>query len=130
MKMKPKSVKSTILIVVVVLALIAASRILGIGTMRSATRIGYIGNEGWRNWSGSYTLLDGNMTHTIRPEGDTLAVAVETESGTISIEIKDADGNIIFDQDNIITETFHVGVSGKVVVRIDADNHRGSFSML
>ena len=129
MKIKTKSVKSTILIVVVVLALIAASRFFGIGTLRSATRTGYIGNEGWRTWSGSYTLLDGNMTHTIRPEGDTLAVTVETKSGTISIEMKDADGNVIFDEDNIGTETFNVDVPGKVIVRIDADNHKGSFNI-
>ena len=129
MKFKPKSAKSAILIVVIVLAIIAVSQFLGLGTFRSGTRIGYVGNEGWHSWSGRYTLLNGTMRHTIGPDGDKLVVTVETESGVISIEIKDADGNVIFDEDNIGTTTFDVAVSGKVTVRIDADNHKGSFKI-
>lgn len=56
-------------------------------------------------------------------------VTVETESGIISIEIRDANGNVIFDEDNIGTKTFDVDVSGEVIVRIEADNHKGSFSV-
>lgn len=131
MKFKPKSLKSTLLIIVIVVALIAAANFLGIGTMRSATRIGYAGNDGWRSWSASYTLLDGTLKHTIRPKStqETLHIEVVTESGNISIEIKDASGNIIFDEDDIETTTFDIEISGKVVVRIGADNHKGSFNI-
>lgn len=131
MKYKSKSLKSTILIVIIVVALIVVANFLGIGTMRSASRIGYVGNDGWRNWSASYIMLNGKLKHTIRPE-DTqkkLHVEIVTEAGSISIEIKDKDGKSIFDEDNIETSTFDVNVSGKVVVHIDADNHKGSFSI-
>lgn len=131
MKYKPKNLKSTVLIIVIVVALIAAANFLGIGTMRSATRIGYVGNDGLRNWTASYSMLDGKLKHTIHPKNTqgTIHVEVVTESGSISIEMKDADGNVIFDEDNIATSTFDVSISGKVVIRIEADKHKGSFSI-
>lgn len=65
MKYKSKSLKSTVLIIVIVVALIAAANFLGIGTMRSATRIGYVGTDGLRSWTASYSMLDGKLKHTI-----------------------------------------------------------------
>lgn len=64
MKYKSKSLKSTVLIIVIVVALIAAANFLGIGTMRSATRIG-VGTDGLRSWTASYSMLDGKLKHTI-----------------------------------------------------------------
>ena len=129
MKYKPKSLKSAIILVVIVVAFILLLSYLGIGTLRNATRIGYVGNDGWSSWSASYTLLDGRLQHTIRPETDTLHVDVETESGTISIEMKDEDGDIIFSESNIETSSFEVNVSGKVVIIIKASRHKGSFDI-
>jgi hypothetical protein len=131
MKYKAKSLKSTILIVIIIVALIVVANFFGIGTMRSATRVGYVGNDRWRSWSASYTMLDGKLKHTIRPEDTqkTLHVKIVTEGGGISIEMKDAGGNVIFDEDNIETSNFDVNVSGKVVVSIEADKHKGSFDI-
>lgn len=131
MKYKSKSIKSTVLIIVIVVALIAAANFFGIGTMRSATRIGYVGTDGLRSWTASYSMLDGKLKHTIHPKDTqgTIHVEVVTESGSISIEMKDADGNVIFDEDNIATSSFDVNISGKVVIRIEADKHKGSFSI-
>ena len=97
--------------------------------VRSGTRIGYIGNEGWSSWSGSYISLDGMMRKSIHPKGDVVHVEVKTEAGTISIEMKDTHGDVIFKQDNIETSSFDVKVSGKVTIRIEADHHRGSFDI-
>jgi hypothetical protein len=130
MKIKPKNAKSAILIVVVVLALIAAARFIGIGTTRSATRIGYVDKGGWRNWSASYTLLDGTLQHTLRPNAsdDLLLIDVKTASGTISLEIKNKDGDIIFHQEDLDTTEFTVEVSEKISVVVHAKGHKGSFS--
>lgn len=131
MKHKPKSLTSAILIALIVIACIAAANFLGIGTIYSATRIGYVEHGGWRNWSAKYTMLHGQMKHTIRPEDTqkTLHIEVVTEDGSISIEITDKDGNIVFDEDNMETATYDVNVSEKVVVRIEADKHKGSFNI-
>ena len=131
MKYKPKNLKPVVLIVVVALVLIAAASYLGIVTTRSAIRIGYIGNGGWRSWSARYTMLDGSMKHTLRAKTSPgiLHIAVVTESGSISIEIKDTDGNVVFSEDNIGTNTYSLDVPGKVVVRIKSDKHKGSFDI-
>lgn len=131
MKYKPKSLISAMLIVLIVIACIAAANFLGIGTIRSGTRIGYMEHSGWRNWSANYTMLDGKLQHTIRPD-DTqkrLHLDVFTESGSISIKITDKDGNIIFDQEKMETAAYDVDISGKVVVCIEADKHKGSFNI-
>lgn len=132
MKYKPKSAKSAILIVVIVLALIFAARFLGIGTTRSAIRIGYIGNDGsQREWSASYLLLSGSLEHTIRSESNTgtLSFEIKTSSGTISVTVQDKSGNTVFEKDNIETSTFEVEVPDEVRVCIKADGHRGSFKI-
>lgn len=131
MKYKSKSFKSTALIIVIVVALIAAANFLGIGTMSSATRIGYVSTDGLRSWTAKYSMLDGKLKHTIYPKDTqgTIHVEVVTESGSISIEMKDADGKVIFDEDDIATSSFDVNISGKVVIHIEADKHKGSFSI-
>lgn len=77
MKNKTKNLISVALIVITVVTLIAIANFLGIGTMRSATAIGYVSNDGWRNWSASYTMLDGTLTHTIRPKDTQEKIHVE-----------------------------------------------------
>ena len=129
MKFKQKDKKTTIIILIVAAIAIAIAHFTGFANTRTAMKIGYFGHEGWSSWSGNYVMLNGPMEKTLHPNGEVLNVAVVTESGTISIEIKDADGNVIFDEGNIGTETFNVDVSGKVSVRIEADNHKGSFSI-
>ncbi|MGP1419116.1 MAG: hypothetical protein ACTTJZ_04830 [Sphaerochaetaceae bacterium] len=129
MKIKPKNAKGVILIVVIVLALIAAARFIGIGTTRSAMRIGYVDKGGWRDWSASYTLLDGTLQHTLRPNvsDDLLLIDVKTASGTISIEIKNNDGDVVFQQENLDTKEFTVEVAEKISVVVHAKRHKGGF---
>lgn len=129
MKYKPKSPKSAVIFVVIVVAVIILLSSLGIGTLRSGIRVGYVSHDSLNSWSASYFWLFGRLQHTIYPETDTLHVEVKTESGTISIEMKDADGNVIFSENNIGTSSFDVNVSGKVVIKIEADQHKGGFDI-
>ena len=129
MKYKPKSLKSAVIFVVIVVATIILLSSLGIGTLRSGIRVGYVSHDSLSSWSASYFWLLGRLQHTIYPETDTLHVEVKTESGTISIEMKDADGNVIFSENNIGTSSFDVEVSGKVVIKIEADQHKGGFDI-
>ena len=118
----------TILIVILIsLGSVFLTQTLGIESTRSATRIGYVGNEGYSSWNGKYTSLNGTMKKSIHPKTDMLHIEVKTDAGVISIEIQDADGNVIFDEYDIGTASFDVAVPGKVVVRIIAESHKGSF---
>ena len=129
MKHKSKSLKKALFIVCIVAALMLAANYFGIGTMRSASCIGYTGHDGWRNWSASYTRLDGKMKHTIRPKDNqkTLHVEVVTEEGSLSMKIKDAKGNILFEKEQLETSEFDVKAEGQAVVSIEAKGHKGSF---
>ncbi len=93
----------------------------------SYKRVGYIGSQTWTAWSGTYVLLDGEMSHTLRCETGTLHISVETEEGKIGIEITDSNGNTVFDKDNIGTTNFTVAAEGKVYVKITAEDHKGNF---
>lgn len=120
----------TILIVILIsLGSVFLTQTLGIESTRSSTRIGYVGNEGYSSWNGKYTSLNGTMKKSIHPKTDMLHIEVKTDAGVISIEIQDADGNVIFDEYDIGTASFDVAVPGKVVVRIIAESHKGSFSV-
>ena len=124
-----KKTKFVIITLVFAAVLIFAANAFGLTSNRSSFKIGYIGNETARTWSGRYYYLDGFMQHTMRPktEPDTLYIDVETKKGSISIQIEDADGNILFSENNIGNESFKVEISEKAVVQIEAEKHKGSF---
>ena len=128
MKTGVKKVLSAILIIAVVFALIFLTRVLGIGTFKSGTMIGYVESGGSHNWSASYALLNGSLQHTLRPEdSDTkLKIDVVTEDGTVSIEVTGTDGRMVFKEENIPTGSFSVDVSERVDVKVKASSHKGS----
>lgn len=121
--------RTVIILAIILVGVFAATRWMDFFSVRSGTRIGYVGKESRSSWSGSYISLDGMMKKSIYPKGDVLHVEVNTESGTISMEITDTHGNILFEKDNIETSSFDVEVSGKVKIRIEADHHKGSFDI-
>jgi len=127
MQYKSKEKKMTVVVLLLALIAIGIAKGAGFANTRSAMRIGYTGNEGRRSWSGRYVFLDGTMKKSLHPKNDVVRIAVETQSGTISMEITDADGNTVFCENAIETGTFAVEVSGKIVVKITADGHKGSF---
>ncbi len=99
------------------------------GTERSSVRMGYMGHGGWREWSASYVMLDGQERHTLHPEGDVLHVEVETQSGALSIEMRDGAGNVIFSRRDIGTASFDVETTGRTEITLDADSHKGGFKI-
>lgn len=122
--------KNTTIVVLCIVLFILVAHALGFNTTISAIRVGYTGHEWLDSWSGKYTSLDGTISKTIHTdtEPDTIRVEIVTESGSISITMIDPNGNVVFEQSDINTSSFDVDVSGKVRVRIEAENHRGSFS--
>ena len=130
MKVKPQSVKGAILLVVGIVAIVTVLTYMGITNSRSAWRIGYIGNNGWSSWSGHYELLDGKMRRTLHfKEPQDIAFKVETESGALSVEIKDKTGNVIFSQSSVGNISRTLSVDGNIVVTLSAEKHKGSFSI-
>lgn len=129
MRYKPKNAKTVFIIVILVVLATVLAGWSGIASIRSAVRIGYSGHAGWSSWSGTYSSLDGTMQKSIHPKEDVLHVEVMTKKGSIAITIKDKEGTVIFDESNIGTSSFDVKVTGKVTVKIVAEDHTGSFSI-
>ena len=130
MKVKPQSVKGAILLIVVIVAIVTVITYTGISHTRSALQIGYIGINGWSSWSGHYQLLDGTMRKTLHfKEPQDIALKVETESGALSVEIKDKTGNVIFSQSSVGNISRTLSVDGNIVVTLSAEKHKGSFSI-
>lgn len=129
MRYKPKNQKTQIIIICIAVVIIVIAQYMGFSTTRTATRILFSTNEGWYTWSANYFLLHGDLTKTIHAEQNPsiLHIDIETESGQISISVKDMDGNLIFKKDNIPTSSFSISIPGNVKVRIDAQGHKGSF---
>lgn len=128
MRHRPKSMRSMLLAVAVLAVVLLGARWMGLATTRSALRVGCIESGGWDRWSARYVSLHGMMERTIHPDG-TLNIAVETEEGVLSMTIRDQDGGVIFRQDDMGTEEHSVAASGRVTVRVEADHHKGSFSV-
>lgn len=85
-------------------------------------------NTGTNYWNAEYQYFDGFMQRTLwMEEDDVLHVSVETDEGDFDLEIKDADGNIIYSERSLGTKEFEVEVSGKISVRVDGEEHEGSF---
>jgi len=129
MKGQPKSKKEVILIVLLIAAVFAVTNLLGLHSTRSAMRMGYVGSELPRSWSGKYAMLNGTMAHTLSPKDPpkTLRAEIVTEDGSLSILIYDRDGNVLLDRENVGTESLELPVNGKVRVELTADRHRGRF---
>ena len=43
--------------------------------------------------------------------------------------VTDENGNVIYDQQRIETSSFEIEISGKVIVKITGEDHKGSFSL-
>jgi len=101
----------------------------GLGTSRSGVRMGYVENATRTGWNAEYTFMNGYLQRTMRTaEGaEVIQIVIETEEGSIAVEIKDEEKNVIFSQENLETGTYEVQATGKYVVRVTAEDHKGGF---
>lgn len=126
--MMKKTGKSAVWIIAAVLLMVVLTRSLGLGTSRSAVCVGFVEHGGTKNWSASYMLLDGSLQHTLHlGQEQTLSLEVETQAGSISIEMQDAQGGQIFYETQMDTQTIQIPAAGRIVVTVKADDHKGSF---
>ena len=127
--------KNTIIILIFVagiLLFIAFVNSLGVGTFRSATSIAFLSKETKTYWSASYAYLNGTIRRNFWIEKENrndIKINVKTEEGMLGIEIEDLDGNMIFSKEDVGTNIFEVPIKDeeKVVIRIKAEKHKGSF---
>lgn len=119
---------SAILVVAVLLIVIGTG---GGFTTGSGVKVMWSEQKNSNYWSASYAYHDGYQQRMINTddEATTLDVQVVTTDGSIGLSVTDENGRIVFEQENIPTSSFSIEIPGKVRVRINADAHKGSYSM-
>lgn len=129
---KQMNFKMAVLILVGIVLLLQVMGALGIGAQKSSAnlQIGYWEKSSAQSWSADYILWDGWQQRTLNPttQPATLHVTVQTDAGSCALQIESADGEILFEQEDLPTSAFDVEVPGDVVVRFTADRHKGGFS--
>lgn len=116
-------------LIAVVVFLILLGNLISPSVKGSCTRIAYVTQETRSTWKASYYSIDGTMQKVLYPKHDTITLEVETQSGSISIQILDARGSVLFEEQQMDTQTYFIDVGKKIKVVITADDHEGSFSI-
>ena len=118
--------------VIVVILLIAILYFLQGGiSIFSGSRIAYIDKKTRTMWSAEYQYLNGYTQRTllIPKDKEKVIIQTETKDGVLSIEIKDKNGTVIFEKESLEDSCYEVEATDKIVVRITADKHKGSFQI-
>lgn len=129
-----KQKKTTIIIFVLIMLCIAFLVPLicrTVGVTSSGIRMGCIQQYTLQEWSASYRRLDGTMSKTIYPKSGSNAyiIEVETTQGSLSIEMTDRAGNVVFSAGDMQSGAYKVTISGTTRVKITGKDHAGSFSI-
>ncbi|MBE5887604.1 MAG: helix-turn-helix transcriptional regulator [Lachnospiraceae bacterium] len=130
-KAAPQKSIFVLVVIAVVMGLAMWGLLGGVGTISSGTRVMYVSNEGRSHWSASYQYFNGFIQRNlwVAENEDGFDVVITSEEGSMDVEVRDENGNVIFAQENIQTGTYEIKATGKVVVRIDCEKHRGSFDI-
>ena len=130
---KNRQIRRGIIFVLAMLLLVFLVTIIGraVGVTNSGIRVGCVQQYTLQEWSASYRRLDGTMSKTIYPKSgfNAYIIKIETTQGTLSIEMTDIAGNIIFSSEDIQPGTYEVTISGTTRIKITGRNHAGSFSI-
>ena len=115
-------------IAVVIFVIILRS---GVAPTGSGLQMGWVESNTRDHWSATYAFHDGYQQRTINTDGEETVLEVEivSSSGEIGMMITDENGNVIYDQQRIETSSFEIEISGKVIVKITGEDHKGSYSL-
>lgn len=136
---KNRLIVSLVALVVVLTGIIIAL-ILGGGNYEpsddsSATKVGFVTSETKNKWEASYERLDGRLEKTFKPDGDktTLILEFSTDEGELDYYVFDENGEAREDEDEyneiVGNGSWTVEIDGEVTVRLEARNHKGSYSI-
>lgn len=121
----------SVAVLLTVFLIVYAVRIAGLGTEYSGVRMGYVQSYTSQEWSASYRLLNGMVSRTVQAPADSgiCILEIETTKGSISVEMTDGAGNIIFSDTDLQPGVYEVQLSGATRIRFTGKDHGGGFSV-
>ncbi len=126
---RQKTIVITVLVAAIVLGVFSLFR--WIPWESQVLQLGYVSSFTPGDWSASYVYLDGTQTKRMST-GESereYVLEVETKSGSLSVTVNDENGQLIFREASLATGVYRFVCSGKVMVVIQADSHRGGFCL-
>lgn len=117
-------------VILILLVIVKALGILGIGTLNSGTRTGFVGNDGIHKFNGTYHSITGTFSHSLSPSKDSHSVhcEIQSKSGSLYVVILEKDtGDVIFEQEISKDAEFDVAAEGKVKISLTTQGHEGSY---
>ncbi len=121
-------------VLLLVLGVMFAIIFLSADTVSTGVCIGYHETSHYQGdshtFKGGYKKLNGIKTEHIDPVRSPAVylMEIETVSGSVSVEIKDEQGHLIFEEKDIQNGSFEVILDGPSVVTFTGNEHKGSFS--
>lgn len=91
--------------------------------------IGSVSSSTAEHWTQRHHVLIGKESMTLNPKQMEYVVQVETEGGSLTMEIQDETG-VVFSETDIQTGDYPITLNGKTKVTVTADWHKGSFSIV
>lgn len=94
----------------------------------SGLKIGYMESSWGSQWRASYHSFSGSTSRRLSTKaGDTIHVELETESGTLDLEVTASDGTVVYAGTDLQSGAFTIPVEGPVTVKLTAKAHKGGF---
>lgn len=132
--------KSKIIFTVVALAIVAVAiaiilKMVLNPTDDSATKVGFSEKSSSTEWSATYSLLDGRLEKKFVSTNDksTLVLEFSTDEGELDFFVFDSEGYCSESEGECFeivgNGQWTVEIDGEVTVRLDARNHKGSYSI-
>ncbi len=103
-------------------------------TTGSFNAMNYNENNGGEYWEADYELFNGYRQREITLSGDgehAFTVDVESSAGKLALTITNSDGATLYTGNDLPTSSFTVQAftPGKYTIRLEAENHCGSYSV-
>ena len=116
--------------ILILLMILKAFGFLGIGTLNSGIRMGFVGNDSIHKFKGTYHSITGTFTHSLSPSKDShnIHCEIQSKSGSLYVVISEKEsGNVIFEQEISKDAEFDVAAEGKVKITLTTQGHEGSY---
>lgn len=130
MKQEKKNIKVTVIILGVVFAVISILTISGvIPSIGNGIYLRWIEHKQSEVWSADYAYFTGTRNGSLHSENDELFIDVETNGGSLEINVEDTDGKLLFSDTITETTSFQIDVPNNIDIEVIGKSHKGGFEL-
>lgn len=80
-------------------------------------------------WSADYAYFTGTRNGSLHSENDELFIDVETNGGSLAINVEDTDEKLLFSETITETTSFQIDVPNNIDIAVIGKSHKGGFEL-